>query len=125
MTATKTTVTQKPTKTSEAQVGARVLYTLTASDAQYIDFRREARTNYAASGVGHDTGAQVHIGNPTYEGQIFPAVIVAVSGDTANLQVWLDGFDSYWRTSATEGTEPGQWTTTLDPAPAVEIAPAE
>lgn len=53
--------------------------------------------------------------NPVHEGQVLPAVVVAVFtvGDTspapANLQVLLDGDGSYWATSRLEGDAPGTW----------------
>jgi hypothetical protein len=51
-------------------------------------------------------GAQAHVGNHVMEGEHFPAIVVRVFskefGDEpgANLQVFLDGNDSLWITSA-------------------------
>jgi len=38
-----------------------------------------------------------------------PLMVVKVSGDRINGQALLDGNDSVWVKSATEGDEPGQW----------------
>lgn len=45
-------------------------------------------------------GAQAHIGNPVVEGQICPAIVVAINSvDNVNLKVLLDGSDVYWARS--------------------------
>lgn len=60
---------------------------------------------------GWPEGAQAHIGNDVKEGQRYPGVVVrdwaeesGAAGVDAhpNLQVWLDGTDSFWVTSAEE-----------------------
>jgi hypothetical protein len=64
---------------------------------------------------GWPGGAQAHIGNDVAEGMRFPGVVVrdwaeehedsrtGMPDDPAvNLQVWLDGNDSYWATSRHE-----------------------
>lgn len=54
-------------------------------------------------------------GNYVAEGQIYPALIVRVwaeqpTEDTqVNLQVFLDGNDTLWVTSAGQGNDPRQW----------------
>jgi hypothetical protein len=78
-------------------IGRIVHYTLTEADAAAINKRR--------------TGALVdRVGNHATAGDICPAMIVRTfGGPAANLQVVLDGTDSFWVTSRTEGTEPGTW----------------
>lgn len=49
------------------------------------------------------------VGNRATEGAVYPAVIVAVFGRPVNLHVLLDGPDSYWATSRSEGDGPGFW----------------
>ena len=52
-------------------------------------------------------GAMINVGNPVDAGQIVPARIVAVWGDTpesaVDLKCFLDGRDDYWVTSTTVG----------------------
>jgi hypothetical protein len=49
-------------------------------------------------------------GNFVAVGQTYPALVVRTfGGPAANLQVHLDGPDSYWATSRTEGDQPGTW----------------
>ncbi|MFC3988708.1 hypothetical protein [Actinoplanes siamensis] len=76
-------------------VGRIVHYTLTQHDADAIQARRAEAVTTA---------------NMTGEGQTLPAVVVRTfGGDAANLQVLLDGPDTYWATSRTEGEGPGHW----------------
>jgi hypothetical protein len=118
--------------------GDRVLYMLTGMDALAINRRRTSGPSIAARmkltvdpaksvPLGHapetseiagwPAGAQAHIGNSVREGQTFPGVVVEdFGGDPnatiemrVNLQVWLDGTDALWVTSATEGDEPGMY----------------
>ena len=56
------------------------------------------------------------VGNETQPGSVYPAIVVAVwSTNGANLQVFVDGPDSYWAASrlidGTVGDEPspGSW----------------
>jgi hypothetical protein len=43
-------------------------------------------------------------------GHKYPAVVVSTfGGEAVNLQVLLDGPDSFWATSRHEGDEPGTW----------------
>ncbi len=46
-------------------------------------------------------GAQAHIGNDIKAGDIYPAMVLRVWGDSgcSNLRVFLDGSDDYWATS--------------------------
>ena len=94
-------------------IGRIVHYILTSQDVGAINRRR-------VSGVGHGpnwpAGAQAHVGNPESTGEHVPMIICAVwpnehgpNFDGVNGQVFLDGNDSLWVTSAKEGTEPGTW----------------
>jgi hypothetical protein len=76
-------------------IGRIVLYRLTDADADLI---RQTRLP-----------AGVPMGNPVAAGEQFPAVVVAAYGPYVNLQVLLDGVDSYWATSRAEGDGPGTW----------------
>jgi hypothetical protein len=53
------------------------------------------------------TGHVAHVGNQVTAGDVYPAMIVRVWGDTpesaVNLQVHLDGNDTYWATSRVVG----------------------
>lgn len=84
-------------------IGRTVHYRLSQCDADAINHRR----------AGHATRDRVNvqtIGNHATAGDICPAMIVATfGGPAANLQVVLDGTDTYWATSRPEGTEPGTW----------------
>ncbi|MEU6279723.1 hypothetical protein [Streptomyces sp. NPDC047028] len=62
--------------------------------------------------LAEHTGFVGHVGNHSAAGDVYPAVIVRVWGEstiTCNLQVLLDGTDTYWATSRAEGTEAGTW----------------
>lgn len=94
-------------------IGRVVHYALTADDAKAINKRR---ADFAAASKGKDgpapTGYVAHMGNEAVAGQYYPAMIVAMfdgNDSKANLQVWLDGSDTFWATSRPEGSEPGAW----------------
>lgn len=87
--------------------GRIVHYMLTEQDAEQINRRRTT-----SPFIGHrmkqeppqwPEGAQAHIGNPVFAGEVYPAMIVRVfqpsDVGTSNLQVFLDGCDVYWATS--------------------------
>lgn len=89
-----------------------VNYKLSAEDAAQINRRRTTSTSIAERIKEKiwPTGAQAHIGNTAEEGQILPMVIVALwSENCVNGQVFLDGNDTLWVTSAQQGNEPGNW----------------
>jgi hypothetical protein len=101
------------------EIGLNVIYTLSGGDAQAInkgradfsDFHARLRTlpdAEAATELG-TTGHIGHAGNVVSEGDEYPAVIVRDWGGCANLQVLLDGNDTYWATSRSEGDGPGTW----------------
>jgi hypothetical protein len=85
-------------------IGRVVTYTLTTDDANAINRRRAGRA--IRERVRVET-----LGNRVEAGQAYPAVVVraAPACKACNLQVHLDGRDTHWATSRTEGTEPGTW----------------
>ena len=58
-------------------------------------------------------GVQLHIGNPVAAGDICPAMVLRVWGDSgcSNLKVMLDGTDDFWATSVNydEAKGPRTW----------------
>jgi hypothetical protein len=102
-------------------IGQIVHYKLSEQDAESINVRR---ADYHAFKVGHNhphepgapgaTGHVGHVGNVVQAGDVYPAVVVRIfhpSMTTINLQVFLDGNDTYWATSRTEGDEPCHYVT--------------
>ena len=101
-------------------VGRIVHYTLSEADAAAINVRR---ADFRAFGQSHAhphepgqpgaTGHIGHVGNHASEGDICAATVVRTfgTGSAANLQVHLDGNDTYWATSRCEAIEstPGSW----------------
>lgn len=94
-------------------IGRIVLFTLGAFHADEINRRRKDATDRMDWHRALKSGAQVHVGNTVEAGQKFPAMIVAVWGDTpqcaVNLKVMLDGTDEYWATSVSVGEGPGKF----------------
>ncbi|MFV0135444.1 hypothetical protein ACLGIH_19870 [Streptomyces sp. HMX87] len=91
-------------------VGRTVLYRLSASDCADINRRRKDFSN--GPGYADRTGYIGHVGNEALEGAVCPATIVRVWDDaeiTCNLQVHLDGNDTFWATSRKEGNDVAQW----------------
>ena len=78
-------------------IGRIVLYRLSAEDVVAIKGNRTVRPT----------------GNAVNEGEIYPAMIVRTWGNTegscCQLQVFLDGADTYWATSRREGQGPATW----------------
>ena len=93
-------------------IGRIVLVCLSADMAEQINRRRTTGADIAAR-IQDKTwpeGAQAHIGNEAKEGDVLPAIVVAVHGeDCINARVFLDGTDEYWATSiaSSEAPEPG------------------
>ena len=105
-------------------VGWIVHYRLNEYDAVDINRRRDDfaafqrlhrsdPSAYPAPGDAGATGHVAHVGNRAAAGQVYPAVVVATWGTTpgcaVNLQVVLDGTDTYWATSRCGGDADGQW----------------
>ena len=99
-------------------IGRIVHYKLNAGDAEAINRRRKdynaARAASYVPGVEKlGTGEQVHVGNGASAGDVYPAMIVRTWGSTpessVQLQVFLDGNDTYWATSVNEGDGERAW----------------
>jgi hypothetical protein len=92
-------------------IGRIVHYRLSKADATEINRRRKHFKESPPATWGY----QAHVGNHAAAGQVFPADIVRIFSDNpddktaVNLQVKLDGTDTYWATSRTCGDEDGQW----------------
>ena len=86
-------------------IGRIVHYRLSAFDAERIT---ETRLTSALPPV-----ARPIAGNQVREGDVYPAVIVRIfgnsSGSAVNPKVLLDGEDIYWATSRSLGEAPGFW----------------
>lgn len=102
--------------------GAQVLYELGSGDAEEINrrrrdadvYRRMNPVNHTATGAGQPgrTGHIAHSGNGASAGDVYPAMVVRdwdEPAGTVNLQVFLDGNDTYWATSRVPGDGPGTW----------------
>lgn len=89
--------------------GRIVLYTLTEADAQAINKRRADFTGYQ----GPDTGHQGHWGPKAHASDTLPAIVVrgAWMGGKPNLQVFLDGNDTFYVSGAdhSDFDTPGAW----------------
>lgn len=98
-------------------IGRIVHYTLSAADADAINKRRAdfvafQHTLAGPIDPGHRgaTGHVAHVGNHAQAGDVCPAMVVRTfGGPAANLQVQLDGTDTYWATSRSEGEGEGHW----------------
>lgn len=92
----------------ETKIGQIVNYVLSSDDAIQIN-RRRTYGQSIAERIKEDKWpirAQAHIGNPVEEKQVYPMIIIRVwSESLVNGQVFLDGTDSYWVTSANRGGE--------------------
>ncbi|MFG2076954.1 hypothetical protein [Nonomuraea maritima] len=101
---------------SQPSIGRIVHYQLSDADADAINRRRDdfeafqrGRTPALPGQAGAD-GHVAHVGNRVMTGDVFPAMIVRTFGAAyVNLQVYLDGNDTYWATSCVEGVRPGTW----------------
>lgn len=93
-------------------IGRIVHYTLTDSDAEQINRRRaDAVRNMHMHRAGVADGSQVHVGNEVYAEEVYPLLITRVwlTPESVNGQVLLDGNDTLWATSVTEGEGPGHY----------------
>lgn len=90
-----------------------VLYRLSAQDAEHINRRRSHALAQMNTHRESRSGVMVHVGNPVQAGEDFPMMIVRVWGTTpesaVNGQVFLDGNDLYWVSSATYGEAERCW----------------
>jgi hypothetical protein len=91
-------------------IGRIVHYTLSQHDAAQIN---RLRQDYQSSARHLGTGFVGHVGNHAQEGDVYPAMIVRIFGETpksaVNLRVLLDGNDVFWATSRTLGEGPSFW----------------
>jgi hypothetical protein len=87
---------------------------------QHADEINKRRSDANSSGIAREnSGSQVHVGNSAKEGDVYPMMITRVWSPSpvpstpVNGQVFLDGNDTLWVTSAPQGTGNGQWATEL------------
>lgn len=99
-----------------ATIGRIVHYKLSQHAADQINKRRSDAHNLNGAGVtlaSQGLGPQIHIGNKVAAGDVFPAIVVRrwsdVPTSTIQLQVFLDGNDTFWATSVAEGEGERQW----------------
>lgn len=92
--------------TQAPSIGRIVHYKLNEQDATAINKRRSDWRNAHPTEPGITrlgTGEQAHIGNEATAGDVLPAMIVRTWGSTpqssVQLQVFLDGNDTFWATS--------------------------
>lgn len=94
-------------------IGRIVHYTLTEQDASQINKRRADAWAHMPEHRNNSNGVAVHVGNEVRAGDVYPLVITRVWGSTegssVNGQVLLDGSDSLWVTSVSEGEGERHW----------------
>lgn len=94
-------------------LGRIVHYTLNEYGAAEINRRRKDARLHLDEHRSAASGVVVHTGNEVREGDVYPLVITRVWGDSegsaVNGQLLLDGNDTLWVTSVSEGEGPGKW----------------
>lgn len=104
------------------KVGDWVIHRLSEPQVETINRRRadarrfELQQRHSVAPL-QNTGFMVHVGNNVRAGQEFPMLVVRVwqsnhdqPGDwLVNGQIFLDGNDTFWVTSARQGLEPGEF----------------
>lgn len=107
-------------------LAATVIYVLTADDAKVINQRRDDHFSYLAKhakpvripGEPGATGHIGHAGRQVTEGGQFPGIVVGLWPDgQVNLQVLLDGNDTFWAQAIRQGDGPGEWQWPAAPKP--------
>lgn len=91
-------------------IGRIVHFKVSENQAEAINRRRLDFAKYRSTDPAYtDTGYVAHFGNKVQAGDVFPAMIVAAWSGSANvnLQVFLDGTDTFWATSVIEGEHDG------------------
>lgn len=94
-------------------IGRIVSYKLGEQNVAEISRRRADARASAIS--GDKTGAQVHVGNEPHVGDVFPMMITRLweaqptEASVVQGQVFLDGNDVLWVTSAQQGDADYQW----------------
>lgn len=97
--------------TQTPSLGRVVHFTVSQEDADKINKRREDfAKHYRKHPSIEPTGYVAHYGNQVRSGDVFAATIVRVFPTAINLQVLLDGNDTYWATSVPEGEGLHTWT---------------
>ena len=99
---------------TQPSIGRFVHYKLNQQDADAINKRRaDFNRTVGRQRQALDDGWQAHVGNAVKAGETFPALVVRRWGETPEsciqLQVFLDGNDTYWATSVNEGDGERQW----------------
>jgi len=91
--------------------GRIVEYTLTEQDVDQITRRRHDAMH--SDIAEQKSGAQVHVGNAVQAGDTYPLVITrtwgSAEGSAVNGQVLLDGNDTLWVTSVSQGDGDRKW----------------
>lgn len=94
-------------------IGRIVHYRLSDQDVQQINKRRADAGAHMVEHRENSNGVVVHCGNPVTTGDVYPLVITRTWGDTegssVNGQVLLDGNDTLWVTSVSEGDGERHW----------------
>lgn len=98
-------------------IGRIVHYQLSEHDVEMINRRRKDATNHMADHRANANGVMVHVGNQVSAGDEFPLIITRVwasredvsEATAVNGQVLLDGSDSLWVTSVTQGDGFRHW----------------
>lgn len=91
-------------------VGRIVLFSLAQYQVEEINRRRKDAQREMDYHRWKKNGVQIHVGNEVKAGDVYPAMVVRVWGDTptcaVNLKVMLDGTDDYWVTSTNAVDQP-------------------
>lgn len=107
-----------PYVSPKPSLGRIVIFGLSEQNAAEINRRRTSPYSIGErikinsnSNTIWPLGAQAHIGNEVSAGESFPAMVVScgLEDSSVNLQVFLDGNDTYWAQAVEEGDGEGQW----------------
>lgn len=94
-------------------LGRIVYFKLANWHAEEINRRRKHGAESLDYHRWKKNGTMVHCGNAVAAGQVVPAMIVAVWGNTptcaVNLKLFLDGSDAHWITSVSVGEKDGDY----------------
>ena len=94
----------------KASIGRIVHYTLTSYNAEAINKRRADGFAHMSEHRNNSNGVMVHVGNSVNEGDVYPLVVTRVwTENSVNGTVLLDGSDTFWATSVTQGEGLGFW----------------